>query len=201
MAGLAFASQSLAGTLYYNGVLSASSPTWVNPGGDGGGSHYYNVTNFTVDTAGTYTFEMASPNSTAGGSPSNAVDTNMRLYSGASFNPVTPGSALNFNDDFTGSLTVLPGPYIPTITATSTGFTGAQPGSRFTFALTAGTNYFLVTGSYRNTTYVVSTNEGGATGPYYTGIGGPGNITVAPAPASLALLGLGGLVASRRRRA
>src|SRR3954468_14959471 len=50
---------SFAANAYFNGALTTSSPTFVNPGGSTAGTarHYYNVQQFTVDTAGTYTFE------------------------------------------------------------------------------------------------------------------------------------------------
>ncbi len=95
-----------------------------------------------------------------------------------SIQPTLPESVAS-SDDFTGTLTVLPGPYAGTISATATGFSGAQPSSRLgTASLTAGTDYFLVQTSFRSTDYVVAGAEGGPTGPFYTGIGGPGNITL-----------------------
>jgi hypothetical protein len=199
VAGLAAAAS--ADTVFYNGALTTNSPTFDNPGGSsaGTGVHYYSVTQFTVGTSGNYIFEMASPNTNTS-NPSNALDTYLRLYSGT-FNPASPGNGIASNDDFTGTLTVLPGPYAGTISATATGFTGAQPSSRLNnIALTAGTTYFLINTSFRETNYVSTTNEGQATGPYYVGITGPGTINIVPAPASLALLGLGGLIAGRRRR-
>lgn len=199
---MGLAGQANAGVVFFSGAITTSDPTFINPGGSGTGSalgHYYDVWSFTVDTAGAYIIETASPNT--GTTVSNALDTNMRLYSG-SFNPLTPSSpaAINSNDDFTGTLTVLPGVSGFPVTSTATGFSGAQPSSRFTtVSLSVGVTYFLVETSFRRIDYV-NTTDGGATGPYYGGISGPGNITI-PAPASLALMGLGGLVAARRRRA
>jgi hypothetical protein len=204
-AALVSAAGANAGVAYFNGALTANSPTFVNPGGSGIGSasgHYYSVMQFTVDVSGNYTFESASPNTNTA-NPSNALDTNIRIYANA-FNPATPASpaASGSNDDFTGTLTVLPGPYAPTITSAATGFTGAQPSSRIaSLALVAGTNYFFVNSSYRRIDYVSTSNEGQATGAFYSGISGPGNITLVPSPSSMALLGLGGLLAARRRRA
>ena len=148
----------------------------------------------------TYTFETASPN-TAPASPSNALDTNIRIYAGA-FNPATPSTpaASASNDDFTGTLTVLPGASGFPVTSTATGFSGAQPSSLTTLALTAGTTYFLVETSFRRIDYV-NASDGGAKGPWYAGISGPGNITIVPAPGTLALLGLGAAGMIRRRRA
>jgi hypothetical protein len=201
LALLGVASASFAGTYFFDGVLTTGSPTFVNPGGASGTGfvHYYNVLQFTVDLSGTYTFEAASPN-TNPANPSNALDTYLRLYSG-SFNPASPGAGIASNDDFTGTLTVLPGPYAGTVSATATGFTGAQPSSRMlNVALTAGTQYFLINTSFRQVGYVSTTNEGQATGHYYDGISGQGNINVVPEPASMAVLGIGALALLRRRK-
>lgn len=198
VAGLALAGSAMAAD-FASGALTPNSPTFDNPGGSSSGSgiHFYDVLAVAVDTTGAYTFEAASPNTT--GNPSNALDTFLLLYSG-SFNPAAPAGSIASNDDFTGLLTVLPGPYAGTITANSTGFSGAQPGSRLlNVNLTAGTDYFLVVSSFRQTNYV-NTTDGASTGPWYVGASGVGNITI-PAPGALALLGLGGLAAARRRRA
>lgn len=197
--GFGVSSQALAGTYFYSGNLGPGTTTFDNPNGDTGGSgvHYYNVTQFTVTVTGAYTFEMASPNTT--GTPSNALDTNLRLYANF-FNPAAPTGQLAFNDDFTGTLTVLPGPYAGTVGPSGTGFTGAQPASRLlNIALTAGTQYFIVNTSFRNTSFVGTGTTAQASGDYYTGISGPGDIVV-PAPGALALLGLAGLAGGRRRR-
>jgi len=108
------------------------------------------------------------------------------------FNP--PGPPQTSNDDFTGTLTVLPGPYAPQgYTSTATGFTGAQPSSRFTTTLTLGTTYFLYVSSFRETTYVGTGTNGQATGQYVSGISGPGSIVIVPEPATSALLGISAL--------
>jgi hypothetical protein len=162
---------------FFNGALTTSSPTFANPGGStsGTGVQYYCAQEFTVDTSGSYTLESTSPNTT--GTPSSALDTYLRLYANT-FNPGSPGAGQASNDDFTGTLTVLPGPYAGTVTATATGFQGTQPGSRITSTLTAGTTYYLVNTSFRSTNYVPTAGEGRPTGPYYTGIGGPGTVTL-----------------------
>jgi len=192
-----------ADTVYFSGVLDSNSPTFDAPGASGLGSalQYYSQTLFTVDTTGAYTFESASVNST--GTPSDAIDTFLVLYANA-FDPNSPGGQLTSNDDFTGSLTVLPGPYAGNgVTSTATGFAGAQPSSRvLDFNLNAGTDYYLINTSFRDTTYESpTTSNGGPTGTFYTGITGPGIITVVPEPGALALLGLTamGLVLRRRR--
>ncbi len=165
---------------------------------------YYNVIPFTVDTTGSYIFELASINST--GTPSNALDTWLGIFANT-FTPPALGAPLTSNDDFTGTLTVLPGPYAGMgLTATSTGFTGAQPGSRLAAAaLTAGTPYFLYVSSFRDTTFVGTGTTAQNRGDYYFGISGPGIITVVPEPATVAFLGLAavavGLRALRNRKA
>ena len=115
------------------------------------------------------------------------MDTFYRLYA-TTFNPAAPGAGIASNDDFTGTLTVLPGPFGGAgVTNTATGFTGAQPSSRMlSINLTAGTQYFLITTSFRSTDYVVTTGgEAGPTGPYWAGIS-PGDIIptggVSPTP-------------------
>ena len=197
---LGLAGLSSAAPYFFNGTLGPGSPTFVNPGGDGLGSHYYNALEFTVTVSGNYTFESASPNTT--GTPSNALDTFIRVYANV-FNPGAPGAGIASNDDFTGTLTVLPGPYAGTITSTATGFTGAQPSSRLaSVALLTGTTYFMINTSFRNTAFVALTGTTAqAKGPYYSGINGPGNVTPVPEPASMIALGLGAVALMRRRRA
>lgn len=197
--GLGVSSQALAGTAYYSGALTANDPTFHHPNAStaGTGVQYYDVSAFTVDTTGAYVIEMTSPNTT--GTPSNALDTFLAVYANT-FNPASPGAGIGFNDDFTGTLTVLPGSSGFPVTSTATGFTGAQPSSRLTVNLTAGTQYYLVNTSFRDTSFVGTGTTAQAVGNYYVGINGPGNITI-PAPGALALLGLAGMVGSRRRRA
>ncbi len=161
---------------FYDGALTLDSLTFNNPNGQGAGNQHYCVQEFTVDAAGAYTIEMASPNTT--GTPSDALDTFLRLYA-TTFDPGAPAGELSFNDDFTGTLTVLPGPYAGIISSTATGFQNAQPSSRIApINLTAGTQYFLV-----HTTWPSSGNTQGGTagqpvGAFYTGIQGPGAITL-----------------------
>jgi MYXO-CTERM domain-containing protein len=197
-AALALAAQANAGTLFYNGNLGQGDLTFHHPNASavGSGVQFYEVQQITVDATGNYTFEAASPNTT--GTPSNALDTFLAVYTG-SFNPGAPGAG-TFNDDFTGVFTVLPGPFLGTVAPAGTGFTGAQPASRLaSVALTAGTNYFVVITSFRDTTFVGTGTTAQASGNYFIGISGPGNIV--PTPGAAALLGLGGLIAARRRRA
>ena len=200
---ISISSPAMADVVFYAGQLTTSSPTAHATGQStaGTGVQYYTFQQFTVDVTGSYVIEMASPNTT--GTPSNALDTWLAVFANA-FNPPTLGSPLTSNDDFTGSLTVLPGPYSPTITATSTGFTGAQPGSRIAAAnLTAGTQYFLYTSSFRSTDYITTGDQGQPLVQFFVGMSGPGIITFVPEPTSLALLGVAGalgLVRQYRRR-
>lgn len=60
--------------------------------------------------------------------------------------------------------------------------------------LTANTQYFAVTTTFSNTTTMQYQND------YYGPVGAVVTFGNIPAPASVALLGLGGLVAGRRRR-
>lgn len=203
LAVLFAASASFAGTYYYDNLLTANNPTYHPPGSStlGTGVEFYSALQFTVDTTGTYDFETASPNTSTSGI-SNAIDTFLTLYA-VTFTPATPGSGIASNDDFTGAFTVLPGPYAGTVGLSGTGFTGLLPASRFVgVTLTAGTTYFLVNSSFRDSSYVTTGTEGGATGHFYTGISGQGNISTGstPEPASIAGLALGGLVLLRRRK-
>jgi hypothetical protein len=87
------------------------------------------------------------------------------------------------------------------VTPVATGFSGTQPSSRILTAnLVAGTQYFLVNTSFRSTDFVGTGTTSQPVGTFYTGISGPGNITV-PEPAGLGLLaGVTTLLVSRRRR-
>lgn len=198
--GFSLSASAQAGTAFFSGSLDSNSPTFDNPGGSasGTGIHYYNVQEFTVSADGAYTLEIASVNNT--GTPSDALDTYLRLYTG-SFDPLNPAGGTG-TDDFTGNRTVLPGPYAGTVPVASTGFSGASPGSRIAAAnLVTGTSYFFVTTSFRATDFVATTGTTSqAVGNYWNGIGGPGDITLVPEPGSIALLGLGAIALIRRRR-
>lgn len=197
LALLSTASFSFAGTYFYQGDLTMNSPTYNNPGGSSLGNQAYSVFQFTVDTTGAYTFEMASPNTAT--VDSNALDTFLALYTN-SFNPASPGSPTTSNDDFTGSFTVLPGPF--GIGSSGTGFTGAQPASRLlSVNLTTGVQYFLINTSFRSNNFTnTGTTNGLGIGHFYQGISGPGNINPVPEPASMAALGLGAMALLRRRK-
>ena len=163
-------------TAFLDGALTEDSLTFNNPGGQGAGNQHYCVQAFTVDAAGAYTFEMSSPNTT--GTPSDALDTFLRLHQ-TTFDPSNPGDAIASNDDFTGTLTVLPGPYAGVITSTATGFQGDQPSSRLlNVSLTDGTQYFLVHTAWPSSGNTQVGTAGQPVGQFYTGIAGPGAITL-----------------------
>jgi len=190
------------GQLFLNGNLGPGDPTFHPTQGSTAGTamSFYDLIQFTVNTTGSYVFELASVNST--GTPSNALDTLLVMYANT-FNPAAPGAGIGFNDDFTGNRTVLPGPFAGNgVTVASTGFTGANPGSRQTFALTAGVQYFLPVTSFRETTFVGTGTTAQPTGAWYLGASGPGVITVVPEPATTALLVIaaGGLGLILRKR-
>lgn len=201
---IAISSASFAGTYYYDDSLSSLSPTYHPSIAStvGTGVQYYSVFQFTVNVTGGYTIESASPN-TSSTAASNALDTLLAIYEN-SFTPATPGTGIASNDDFTGAFTVLPGPYAGTVGLNGTGFSGALPSSRIaTVNLTAGNQYYLVNSSFRSTDFVSVGSSAQATGHFYTGISGQGTITPTssvPEPASLAVLGLGGLLLLRRRK-
>lgn len=182
-------------TAYYSGALTSTDPVFANPGG-ASGTHHYDVQAFTVGASGEYLIESASLNTT--GSPSNALDTFLRVYAG-SFNPASPNlNLLASNDDMDWAYSVLPGPF--GLAPQGTGYQGAQPSSQVFLVLQPGIEYFIVNTSYRATGYTVTGSEGGPRGVYYTGIGGPGPVQIVPAPAGVALLGIGLLTTRRRRR-
>lgn len=199
LVAFAFSSTANADIVFGNGTLTTMSPTAHATGQStvGSGLQYYNVFQFTVDTSGSYIFELASINST--GTPSNGLDTWLGIFANT-FSPPALGAPFASNDDFTGTRTVLPGPYTGVgLTATSTGFTGASPGSRLTGVnLVAGTTYFLYVSSFRDTTFVGTGSTAQPLGDYYFGISGPGIISIVPEPTTVALLGLGALAVGVR---
>ncbi len=194
---------------YGQGSLTVDDPTFTRPNGTAGTPYFYDVYQLSVTVTGAYTFELSSLNTTPGGTPSNALDTYLVVYANM-FNPAAPSGQIAFSDDFTGTLTVLPGPFTGQgYTATSTGFTGAQPGSRsLNLNLTAGTPYFLVVTSFRpaNSAPVTTGTGGQRIGDYVFGVGGgPGDVVIVPEPTTTALLigGVGALAlgAWRKRKA
>jgi hypothetical protein len=208
----AISSASYGDTFFFNGAIgpTTGSPTAHASGQStlGSGLQYYNVFQIAVTTSGTYTFELASLNKN--GSPSSALDTWLGIFT-TTFTPPALGAPTASNDDFTGTFTVLPGPYMMNgILPTATGFQGNEPGSRLTaVSLTAGTTYYVYVSSFRDTTFVNSGTTAAAFGPYWLGFSGTGTLVVTPLvqtpePSTLALLGLGAigaLAAWRKRKA
>lgn len=197
------ASGAFAAPFYTSGALTANSPTFDAPGGSGVGTalQYYSFMQFQVTASGAYDMEMSSLN-TSTSAASNALDTLMVLYTG-SFNPASPTGQTSFNDDFTGALTVLPGPYAGIgYTTAATGFSGLQPSSRLAAQnLTTGVDYFLVFTSFRSTDFVSTSGSAQATGSFVVGINGPGDVTnPVPEPASMVVLGAAALAAAARKR-
>lgn len=151
----------------------------------------YDVQAFFVSVSGEYIFEADYRNASGG-----SFDGYALVYSG-SFDPSSPLSGLIAgDDDYSGAFSVLPG-----------GTTGGLQGSRIALGegtnfggagtglnLTVGTQYFAVITGFGNTNF----------GTYTAGVGGGQgavSLGIVPAPSAMALLGLGGLVATRRRRA
>ena len=182
LAGLA--SSASAGVAFFSGDTTGG-PTFARPlsltGTSGTGSNVnYQVTPFFVSAAGEYTFEAFFP----------THDGYIHAYA-TDFNPATPlVNLLGGDDDFSGAFTHLPGSGTG-LDASKLGPTGSGNGFGG-MALSAGVQYYAVVNAFSN----------GNAGPYDAAIGGPGDVTIGlvPAPASLALVGLGGLVAGRRRR-
>jgi hypothetical protein len=200
MSAFALTSTSYAVPYLGSGALTITDTTFDNPNGSstGTGIHFYDMAlQFTVDISGAYVFEMASFNTV--GTPSNALDTFIRIYAN-SFNPLSPATnTLGFQDDFTGVLTVLGGP-------NGTGLGGARPASRTTLNLVAGTTYFFIATTFRSTDFVSTTTTAQATGAYDFGINGPGTVSVVPEPGTTALVAIAGLglvcqVLRKRRQA
>ena len=97
------------------------------------------------------------------------------VYQGA-FEPSFPlENLIALNDDYFG----------PGLPGTGEGYSGLRNVTMF-----ESTSYFIVQTGVLN----------GSEGPYQMRLSGPGDIFIIPAPGSLALLGLGGLAAARRRR-
>ncbi len=191
----------MAGSLFYDGALTPQDGTFANPGGStsNSGLHFYDLIQFNVDVSGDYTIEIASPNTA--GDPSDALDTYLRLHANT-FDPMAPSGAIAANDDFNGLLSVLPGPYAGTVQSSGTGFSGDQPASRLAnVGLLAGVDYFLVTTSFRETDFSHAGTVGAQIGAYYTGISGPGEITVVPEPTAILMLAFGAAALIRRRPA
>ena len=180
--------------LFDSGAFTANDPAFNRPSSltslsGVGTSVKYQVREFYVTASSTYVAEMASVAFASGG-----VDTYLLIYAN-SFNAASPLTNLvGISDDFTGTFTVLPGPFGSAVGAAGTGSsgTGANPASRISTTLTAGVQYFAV----------LTTFDNGEVGPWYLGIGGGQGQVVAgavPEPMTMTVLALGAVAALRRR--
>jgi hypothetical protein len=169
---------------------TTGNPTWNRPSSLGGLSGVgtatpYAVVPFYVSAATSYLAETSTP----------LHDGYLLVYAG-SFNAATPlVNLIDGDDDFTGPFAFLGGSGFG-LDASSI---GAGDGSNYT--LGAGLNLVPATQYYAVVTGFGNTDAGdfrGAIGST-TGAGGV-TIGLLPAPGALAALGLGGLVATRRRR-
>lgn len=180
--------------LFDSGAFTTSDPTFNRPLSSVslsgvGTAVRYQVREFYVTATSTYVAEMASTSFATGG-----VDTYLVIYANA-FNAASPlTNFVALSDDFTGTFTVLPGPFGSAVGAAGTGSssTGANPASRISTTLTAGVQYFAV----------LTTFDNGEVGPWYLGIGGGQGQVVAgavPEPMTMTVLALGAVAALRRR--
>jgi len=190
VAVLAAASGALAQNAYWSSTTTGG-PTFARPSSFTTTASFANAVNydvqpFYVNVSGQYVYES----STAGAS----WDGYILVYAN-NFNPATPlANLIAGDDDFSSTFTVLTGSGSGTDASRialgeSSNFGGATTGLN----LTAGVQYYAVQTAYSN----------GNSGTYNAGIGGgQGTVTLGmiPAPGSLALLGMGGFLAARRRR-
>jgi len=183
---LAFAATAFADTVTVSGEIVTTDPVFTNPQGAFGITDFnYDSYEFTVDADGTYGFYSFYEGDT--GTDQN-MDGMLLLYSD-SFDDQSPSdNFVTFDDDYSsGDLAILAG-----IDGDAVG----QNASGFEAALTAGTTYVVVQTTFSDS----PTSFGQPTGPYDLTITGPGNISIVPAPAGLAVLGMAGLGLARRRR-
>jgi hypothetical protein len=156
------------------------------------GSQLYHLQPFYVSASGEYVFE------TDTAPPSGSDWDGFILVYANAFNPLAPlDNLIAGDDDYTGAFSVLPGASISGTRASriilgdASNFGGAATGLN----LTAGVQYYAI-----NTAWTTAVGVGG---DFTSGIGGgPGAVTlgIIPAPGAFALLGMGGLLAARRRR-
>lgn len=181
-----------AATADFSGSITSSNPTFLRPGSfSGSGSpstgttqQTYAVHSFQVSTTGSYYVSML--NNASGGFYG-------LLYSGG-FDPLSPTTNLVRSTTTTwGSST---NPSVGGVNRVNLGLT--SNGADFQTAgvpgitLTAGVDYYYVVAG----TSFSSTNP--TTGSYQIFFEGPGSIV--PAPGAMGVLGMGGLLAARRRR-
>lgn len=185
IAAATIAGAASADTVTFNGVLEDGDGIFDSPHGSSTPTEFlFDAVEFSVDADGEYGFYSFYPGNV---DADENMDGLLILYTG-SFDPANPDNSTSFDDDYTaGDVAIL------------AGFDGdavGQNASGFAANLVAGETYFLVQTTFSDS----PTSFGQPNGPYESVITGPGNISIIPAPAAFALLGLGGLAVSRRRR-
>jgi len=193
-----------------NTVVSFSPPVGPYSGGTilGLGSAYIDIRSLSGDATGVYNGGITTPTSTSVGPNNNNAGTSGYGIRGGwrlGGNVANGSSAANgFQNMGPGQL-----PTDPTIANVTNPITGAERLGWAPASYAQRTQTFTVAGAVGTNNNVVGLYlqfDSGATvgGAAYLNTSaitfGSVNIPIAPAPASLALLGLGGLVAGRRRR-
>jgi MYXO-CTERM domain-containing protein len=181
----AVAGSALAGTATYSGDNTGGDvfnrPVSLSGLSGVGTAVAYEATAFTVSASGTYTLEAAY----------DGWDGYALVYAN-SFDSNSPlANLINGDDDYSGPYTILPGSSASGVDGSLIGAGASGNFAAGGLNLTAGVTYWAVIAGFGNTD----------SGAYSVGIGGPGDVTIIPAPGALALVGLGGLAAARRRRA
>lgn len=189
IAALAITAGSATAQIGFFGGSTTGAPTWNRPSGMAslsgvGTATPYAVIPFYVSAATSYLAETSTP----------FHDGYLLVY-GGSFSAATPLVGLiNGDDDFSGPFAFLGGSGFG-LDASSISSGGAGNFNAGGLSLVPATQYYAVVTGFGNTDAGDFRGAIGST----TGAGGV-TIGLLPAPGALAALGLGGLVATRRRR-